>query len=198
MHTVTSSLQRSVSGSVGMNPTAHARPRLLRADRLKLAAVVTAPTCARLLFRRACSQWGIPGDQADIAELLASELVTNSVEATSIPDTDPSYRVIHALAKLIEIRLFRFEHSLVLEVWDTSLDPPKLLDPDDEAEHGRGLRLVDSLSLRWGYYYARACGKAVWCELALAPEAVHPASERHVQARQYALKPLAQGWDTPS
>jgi anti-sigma regulatory factor (Ser/Thr protein kinase) len=180
-----------------MNPKARSRPRPLRADHLKLAAVATAPACARLLVRRACSQWGIPGEQADIAELLASELVTNSVEAAGIADANPGYPVIYTLAKLIEIRLLRLEHSLILEVWDTSLDPPQLLDPDDEAEYGRGLQLIDRLSVRWGYY-ARAGGKAVWSELALAPMPAHPACDRHVQAHQRALKPQAQSWDKPS
>lgn len=180
------------SASVNLKASPKSRP--LRADHLKLAAVLTAPACARLLVHRACSQWGVPGEQADIAELVASELVTNSVEATGVADANPGYPVIYTLAKLIEIRLLRLEHSLILEVWDTSLDPPQLLDPDGEAEYGRGLQLVDRLSVRWGYYYARSGGKAVWSELALAPMSAHPACGRH----QRALKPRAQGWDRPS
>jgi anti-sigma regulatory factor (Ser/Thr protein kinase) len=143
-----------------VNPQTHTGPRLLRADQLKLAAVVTAPTCARLFVRHVCEQWVILDRQADIAELLASELVTNAVEATGVLGADPEYPVVHALAKPIRIWLLRFEHSLVLGVWDTSLDLPRLLEPDDEAERGRGLQLVDSLSTRWGYCYARVSGKA--------------------------------------
>jgi anti-sigma regulatory factor (Ser/Thr protein kinase) len=153
-----------------MNPQTHARPRFHREDRLKLAALSTAPGCARLFVRAVCRQWRTPADQTDIAVLLASELVTNSVEATGILSPDPEYPVVHAFARLIGIRLLEFERSLVIEVWDTSVDPPRLLDADDESEHGRGLQLVDALSLRWGHYYARVGGKIVWCELALLPD----------------------------
>lgn len=153
-----------------MNPQTHSRRRFHREDRLKLAALSTAPGCARLFVRAVCGQWHTPQDQTDIAVLLASELVTNSVEATGILGPDPEYPVVHAFARLIGIRLLEFEYSLVIEVWDTSLDPPRLLDADDESEHGRGLRLVDALSLHWGYYYAQVGGKVVWCELALLPD----------------------------
>jgi anti-sigma regulatory factor (Ser/Thr protein kinase) len=152
-----------------MNPQTHSRLRFHREDRLRLAALSTAPGCARLFVRAVCGQWCTPEDQTDIAVLLASELVTNSVEATGILRPDPEYQVVHAFARLIGIRLLKFERSLVIEVWDTSLDPPRLLDADDESEDGRGLHLVDALSLDWGYYYARVGGKVVWCELALLP-----------------------------
>jgi hypothetical protein len=33
-------------------------------------------------------------------------------------------------------------------------------------ERGRGLQIVDALSIRWGYYNARMGGKVVWCQLA--------------------------------
>ena len=153
-----------------MNPQTHSRLRFPREERLKLAALSTAPGCARLFVRAVCGQWRTAADQTDIAVLLASELVTNSVEATGILDPDPDYPVVHAFARLIGIRLLDFGYSLVIQVWDTSPDPPRLLDADDESEYGRGLHLVDALSLRWGYYYARVGGKVVWCELALLPD----------------------------
>ena len=58
--------------------------------------------------------------------------------------------------------------ALVIEVWDTSLEPPYFNTPKTDAEHGRGLQLVDALSVRWGFYYARIGGKVIWCELGLA------------------------------
>lgn len=181
-----------------MNSQTHAKPRLLAADRLKLAAVVTAPACARLFVRHVCEQWVIPDEQTDIAELLASELVTNAVEATGILGANPEYPVVHALARLIAIGVLRSERSLILEVWDTSLDSPRLLELDGDAQHGRGLQLVDSLSLRWGYYYARAGGKAVWCELALPTESVQLAYDQNTWTLQRVPEGLqALGWDTP-
>jgi hypothetical protein len=37
--------------------------------------------------------------------------------------------------------------------------------PALDAEDGRGLLLVASMSSRWGYYHPRRGGKVVWCEL---------------------------------
>jgi hypothetical protein len=47
---------------------------------LAFAALPTAPACARGHVREVAHEWGLPG-LADTAELLASELVTNSVQA---------------------------------------------------------------------------------------------------------------------
>src|SRR5260221_567669 len=46
-----------------------------------LAALPTAPACARGHVRAAAREWGL-SDLADTAELVASELVTNAVQAS--------------------------------------------------------------------------------------------------------------------
>src|SRR5258708_12406695 len=48
--------------------------------RLNLAALPSAPACARGHVRSVACEWGLP-DLADTAELLASELITNAVLA---------------------------------------------------------------------------------------------------------------------
>jgi hypothetical protein len=48
---------------------------------LELAALPTAPGCARDHVRSLAHEWGLPG-LADTAELLVSELVTNAVQAS--------------------------------------------------------------------------------------------------------------------
>lgn len=154
-----------VFGRVDVNREAAVRTRLERAEELRLAATATAPSCGRLFVRHVCTGWGVDEDQLDTAILLASELLSNAVAATGILEANPQYPVIHALAKLMGIRLLAYEHSLVIEVWDTSLDPPKLVEPDLDAESGRGLQLIKALSSRWGYYYG-TIGKWIWCEIA--------------------------------
>jgi hypothetical protein len=47
---------------------------------LELAALPTAVPCARLHVRSIAHEWGLP-NQAHTAELVASELVTNSIQA---------------------------------------------------------------------------------------------------------------------
>lgn len=61
--------------------------------------------------------------------------------------------------------------SLVIEVWDNSRQPPVAKVPDEDAESGRGLLIVENLSKRWSYYYPRRGGKVTWCELDLGYKA---------------------------
>jgi hypothetical protein len=55
-------------------------------SRLELAALLTAPGCARAHVRAILLEWGLP-DVAETAELLVSELVTNSVQASGLLKT---------------------------------------------------------------------------------------------------------------
>jgi anti-sigma regulatory factor (Ser/Thr protein kinase) len=151
-----------------MSPPANPRLRPRRYDRISLAALVSAPGNGRRFVRQACERWGIADNQSETVQLLTSELVTNAVEETGILEPHPEYGVVHAGVTLIRVVLLEFAHSLVVEVWDSSFEPPKLDEPDSDSERGRGLQLVDTLSRRWGYYPARV-GKVVWCEFSLRP-----------------------------
>ena len=87
--------------------------------------------------------------------MLASELVTNALEATLVVPVCTELR-------LIGLRLVERKDSFVIEVWDTSPRPPRLVEPSKVSEHGRGLQLVNALSTRWGYYGAHMGSKVVW------------------------------------
>lgn len=61
-----------------------------------------------------------------------------------------------------------------VEVWDTSSIPPRMRADPPDAESGRGLLLVDSLSTTWGWsagHGAQPWAKVVFAEMA-APQAV--------------------------
>jgi hypothetical protein len=47
-------------------------------------------------------------------------------------------------------------------------DPPVLSGPDDYAESGRGLVLVNALSKEWSYFFPPGGGKVVYCVLEIA------------------------------
>lgn len=81
-------------------------------------------------------------------ELVVSELVTNAV--------------VHASGG--ELRVKRTGSAIRVEVSDKNPVLPTLLAVQSFAEHGRGLRIVDTLASRWGAE-ASPGGKAVWCEL---------------------------------
>ena len=59
--------------------------------------------------------------------------------------------------------------QLRVDVHDTSRALPMLVDAPVDAEAGRGLMLVTTLSAEWGFYRTPA-GKAVYFTLAFAPE----------------------------
>ena len=170
--------------------------RFRRSDGLRLAAVLSAVGCSRRYVHHVLSRWDIHEDQIENAALLTSELVTNSVQATGIVEPHPAYSAVYEGVKLIGIRLHEFECSLVIEVWDTSLEPPVLNTPKTDAEHGRGLQLVDALSVRWGFYYARIGGKVIWCELGLAGGKADGGWDRDPETLRRVLEALqALTWD---
>ncbi len=107
---------------------------------------------ARALTREALHRWGIR-KEAETAELLVGEMVANAVR--------------HARTDGIELRLVRAD-ALLCEVTDDDQTVPVLLNGGPDDEYGRGLRIVDRLSRKWGTSH-RAQGKTVWFEQALFP-----------------------------
>lgn len=98
---------------------------------------------ARRLVRAAIRFWDIPVD-ADTAVLLTSELVTNAV-------THDSGRPGPAAGAAIMLTITGTPDCLRVEVHDASLASPVINKaPSADAEHGRGMLLVDILASTWG------------------------------------------------
>ncbi|MFE2097843.1 ATP-binding protein [Streptomyces sp. NPDC059468] len=97
----------------------------------------------------------------DIAELLATELVSNAVRHTKGPAA---------------LRVRRSPEGVVwIGAWDTDPgppEPPRPLEPVAElVEEGRGLALVRACADFWGWQPSARFGnrgKFVWCELGAA------------------------------
>jgi hypothetical protein len=137
---------------------------LLLAHLGPLGALPTAPRVARCLTRVILTTWGI-GGLSDTAELIVSELTTNSIQATTAPGGRPRYDDQGRLP-VMWLRLLSDRRRVLVEVWD--LVPPMLGVPvakhaSPEDESGRGLLLVDSLSSCWGYEEVPGWpGKRTW------------------------------------
>lgn len=137
-----------------------AERRFPRRSSLLLGALTSAVPCARLHARQVLWEWGL-SLSAETAELLLSELVTNAVQAARATVNDMP----------VNVRLFANHDRLLIEVWDGYVQPPapRVLEygfPEVDAETGRGLFLVETLSERWGWYPTRnPAGKVTWCEL---------------------------------
>jgi anti-sigma regulatory factor (Ser/Thr protein kinase) len=136
-------------------------------DFLELGALAGAVPCARLHARHLLREWGI-GHLGNNAELLVTELVTNAVRAS------------REMTRTHAVRLWLLSDSaqILILVWDASPQPPVLTDVPDDAEHGRGLMLVDAVSEQWGWYSREdGDGKFVWAITRLCiPGENHPAT----------------------
>ncbi|MEV5413513.1 ATP-binding protein [Thermopolyspora sp. NPDC052614] len=131
---------------------------------MTFAALLTAVGCARLFVKYTLHNWRLEREHIETVELLASELVTNAVKSTGIADPHPAYTMLNHLT-LIHVRLLLFDGSVVLEVWDIDPTPPVMQEQTLDAEGGRGLFLVESMSRRWNYCHPKSGGKVVWCEI---------------------------------
>lgn len=130
-----------------------------------LAALTTAPGCARGHVKATLTKWGMSAYE-EVAELLISEMVTNAVEASTDEQGHPIY--VNGRMPLIVVRLVAIPDGVVLEVWDFMPTLPEVKNAAPLEEHGRGLFLVETLSHRWAWRTAPDWpGKCVWCELTL-------------------------------
>ena len=136
-----------------MNVIAPTRPAELHACRVRLTVGPAAAAEARGRVLESIRAWDIPVDP-DIAVLLASELVTNVIG--------------HETGKTIVLAITCSFGQMRVDVHDTSRMLPVLVDAPVDAEAGRGLMLVATLSATWGIYRTPA-GKAVYFTLAFEP-----------------------------
>jgi anti-sigma regulatory factor (Ser/Thr protein kinase) len=128
----------------------HEAARWPHQSHLELGAISSAVPSARLHARLVLQEWGLPADRAQSAELVVSELVTNSLEhgLAGIPET-------------VRIWLSSDGARVAIHVWDASPLPPVRKDAGPEAPSGRGLMIVAALTADWGCSAADT-GKIVW------------------------------------
>lgn len=127
----------------------------------------TVPT-ARARTKALLREWGAPpGDLMSDVLLVVSELVSNAITAS------------RALREPQPVRLWlraqrpqdpHWPQVLVL-AGDHSPHPPLRVTQSPDAEHGRGLAVVQALSAAWGWYPATSHGltKVVWALIGAAP-----------------------------
>jgi hypothetical protein len=133
-----------------MNAMAPTRPTELYWHCVPLTKGPAAAAEARGQVRAAICAWEVPID-ASVAVLLTSELVTNAITQEA--------------GKLVTLAISCSCDQLRVDVHDTSRSLPVLVDAPADAETGRGLMLVATLSSQWGFYPTPA-GKAVYFTLA--------------------------------
>ena len=128
--------------------------------RVRLATGPAAPAEARRRVRDAIRSWRVPVD-LDAALLLTSELVTNAIRHEAGQEAGQG-------AQAVMLAIASSRGRLRVEVHDTSRSLPAVAEVPADAETGRGLLLVETLSDEWGFYRTPA-GKAVYFTLAFEP-----------------------------
>lgn len=126
-----------------------------------------APHIARHTIRTALLGHARPRELADTAELLTSELVSNSVKHSDGPVT---------------IRLRSRPDVVRVGVMDNHPELPDPLPCTDDQDFGRGLFLVEAMADAWGKYPVRGPSplsdgwKVVWFELSAPGAQAHAAA----------------------
>ncbi|MBM7169060.1 ATP-binding protein [Streptomyces sp. G44] len=160
-------------------------------DEAALGERCVLPFCAepeeirnlRRAVRAALGRWGAVVVSEE-AELAVTELATNTIQ-----------HVGHGTAAVLvmEVRMDR----LRLELHDKSSLPPVVGSGGCDEECGRGLHLLAAMSLDWGTLLT-AAGKAVWCELPLAPVRRCPRSHRAATVLEAYQRLAGAGGQAPS
>jgi len=143
---------------------------------------------ARRLAHETFTTWGMDPEQADLACLLVSEVVTNVVLHAAASPTPRHELVLEGAGpgplgilgdwelapfdenfggpagKDFTLRLRRGHEAIWVEVFDSDLRLPRIRSAGESDEGGRGLYLVDQLATRWGSRPTKE-GKAVWFEM---------------------------------
>jgi len=131
------------------------RTKALAADRVAGWTLATEPTAAaeaRRAVTDTLAAWDLP-DLEYVAELVATELVTNAIRYGNAP---------------VRLRLIR-DAALICEVSDASSTAPHLRRARTFDEGGRGLLIVAQLTRRWGSRQTPT-GKTIWAEIPMTPQ----------------------------
>lgn len=126
------------------------RPQPKAIADLTLAATSTAANVGTMFLRYTLTEWQRT-ELGDNADAVLSELITQAVKLTGVPDPSPRWVELADLA-LIRVRLVLLETGVIVEVADRHDQPPTW----PEA--------MTALCSRWNSYPTNV-GRVVWCEL---------------------------------
>lgn len=117
----------------------------------------------RAFVRRTLSAWCID-DLADDLALVVTELVTNALRH-GVRSRGP------AAESAIDVALYGTGNRLMCAVSDSSDEVPVRMAPDLARSSGRGLQIVEALSMYWGWTALErddgSHGKSVWAVFTL-------------------------------
>lgn len=149
---------------------------------LELAALVSAPGCARAHVSAVLREWHAEASLTDTVALIVTEIMTNAVLSTQA----------HGCLDPVRMWMLGDRGSVLFLAWDATMPEPVLASAAPADEHGRGLALVHALCASWGFYHPaeRPRGKVVWA--LVKPEApIHPGSSPRLVRPEDARRPTS-------
>lgn len=144
----------TLQASPGLTPPGQADDDHARLD---LPAVITAARDARHFTNARMQAWQFPPATIQAAQTIVTELVTNAYQAAS------------SAADPISLSLRRLPGQAVIEVSDNAPGLPAISGADDDAENGRGLLMIETMSDEWGCHPRRSGGKVVYAIVRIPP-----------------------------
>jgi anti-sigma regulatory factor (Ser/Thr protein kinase) len=125
----------------------------------RLPRDVRCVASARRFVRDVATDWGAAGDVPEVAELLASELITNALThgSAGVPQ-----------GSTIRITVSREGGLLAVDVHDSCSALPRPCPAGQLDLNGRGLAIVETFSHCWGWA-PTPYGKTVWFQLLAWP-----------------------------
>ncbi|MET8145936.1 ATP-binding protein [Sphaerisporangium sp. NPDC005288] len=118
---------------------------------------------ARRFVRDVALDWCAAEETPEIAELLASEVVTNALTHGAVNLAAPA-----ATSSTVRIAVGRDGELMTVDVYDSCIAIPELRSAGSMETSGRGLAIVESLSHKWGWNL-HPYGKSVWFQLTAWP-----------------------------
>lgn len=124
-------------------------PRLRWSTRWESDPPVHAVPHTRERVTAALAEWGLTGEPVEPTLLVVTELLSNAIDHADGP---------------VRLSVEWSADAVHVEVADATPDAPQLRLPDPTRARGRGVHLVDALSLRWGWT-PDPPGKVVWADV---------------------------------
>ena len=139
-------------------PAGNARPLPQPTGTCLLGPRPESVKAGRDFTRATLAEWDMPA-LADVAELVVSELVTNALRH-GVPS---ACQLVSE--HCVRLRLLAQAPFVMCMVTDPGTDIPVLRESGPTSESGRGLNVVESCSVRWGWHLLDDGGKVVWALL---------------------------------
>lgn len=162
-------------------PQGHAEDLIRRwplRDFTELSPTGSSVPSARHHARQILQEWRLTGLTTDV-ELVVSERVTNAIAASrTLPVAFPV-----GLWLLTELT------QVCIAVWDANPRPPVREDPDDLADSGRGLLLVESLAAEWAVSLTPQSGGKIVYAICLNRGSAGSAPSRAATSGERAARP---------